>query len=234
MLHVGGSRYLKKQFVQTSSSDSERAGEDEGSDEETFDQSSTQVQADELKNATENHCEQVLASRNADEIAVPGQTSRGRDDAHFHVASTTREKSKLDESHAAELSFVEAKMSTPRTDEKMAVAINLMPTLEPFDFCAIVAANAGIFEVTGSQLVSLAPWLGSLDTTDTRSVGRWGESLVYQYLLFISRGVSTDVCWINELEETRAAYDLTVTKRIGGGREMLAYVSIHKYSRLRT
>ena len=65
------------------------------------------------------------------------------------------------------------------------------------------------------------PWSGALavteplDTSDHRSVGRWGEALVYNYLLS-TLPASRSVAWLNAKEETCAPYDLTVTERGGG------------------
>jgi hypothetical protein len=40
---------------------------------------------------------------------------------------------------------------------------------------------------------------------------RWGEALVYQYLLS-QRRRGWSVKWLNEGDETRAAYDLELTR----------------------
>jgi hypothetical protein len=70
-----------------------------------------------------------------------------------------------------------------------------------------------------------------LDTSDQRAVGRWGEALVYQYLLLASGAAlgggggggggngqgSVDVEWANERGESRAFYDIKLTPRQGGG-----------------
>jgi hypothetical protein len=112
--------------------------------------------------------------------------------------------------------------------------------------------------VPASELRHLAPWSpravgadssasGSsssgpgggwaLDACDLKAVGRWGEALVYQYLvsqhLHLHRhctsgasaaastgsgagaGAGTAVEWVNEREESRAAYDI-VTRGRGG------------------
>lgn len=58
------------------------------------------------------------------------------------------------------------------------------------------------------------PWWEELDTKDTRAVGRWGEKLVYQYLLSsssIRQGNHNLVEWLNEKEETNSFYDIKVT-----------------------
>jgi len=58
------------------------------------------------------------------------------------------------------------------------------------------------------------PWWEELDTKNTRAVGRWGEKLVYQYLLSsfsIRQGSHNVVEWLNEKEETNSFYDIKVT-----------------------
>jgi len=55
---------------------------------------------------------------------------------------------------------------------------------------------------------------------DGRQVGRWGEALVYQYLLAQhsmggAHGCGAEVEWLNEHEESRACYDLVVRHASG-------------------
>ena len=60
---------------------------------------------------------------------------------------------------------------------------------------------------------SRLPWgLPALDRSNGRAVGRWGESFVYQLLLQrFPPETGALVQWVNEAEETRAAYDIRVT-----------------------
>ena len=57
------------------------------------------------------------------------------------------------------------------------------------------------------------PWgLPPLDRRDFRAVGRWGEAFVHQLLLQrFPPWTGASVEWVNEREETRAAYDLKIT-----------------------
>jgi hypothetical protein len=57
------------------------------------------------------------------------------------------------------------------------------------------------------------PWgLPLLDRANGRAVGRWGEAFVYQLLLQKFPPESgAEINWLNEHEETRAAYDLQIT-----------------------
>lgn len=68
--------------------------------------------------------------------------------------------------------------------------------------------------------VAAVPWSGhlalappALDVTDSRAVGRWGEALVYAYLVATTRNAVVE--WVNEVGETRAPYDIVVTDRDG-------------------
>ena len=82
---------------------------------------------------------------------------------------------------------------------------------------------------------AVSPWHGTLsclplDTADRAAVGRWGEALVYNYLL-ATLPPERAVTWLNRTEETRAPYDLTVCERgksahRGGGGTSSSAVSI--------
>ena len=90
----------------------------------------------------------------------------------------------------------------------------------------VVASPAG---PRAAVLAVALPWSGHLrvgpplDTTDTRAVGRWGEALVYQFLLATERGCVVE--WVNEVDETRAPYDLIVTDR-GGAWARTRYIEV--------
>ena len=82
---------------------------------------------------------------------------------------------------------------------------------------------------------AVSPWHGTLrclplDTTDRAAVGRWGEALVYNYLL-ATLPPERAVTWLNRTEETRAPYDLTICERgksahRGGGGTRSSGVSV--------
>lgn len=83
--------------------------------------------------------------------------------------------------------------------------------------------GCSIFTISNDDLRDITPWCKSvplggeskgaalLDGTDLRAVGRWGEALVYQYLLQSS---SSSVEWLNIEEESRAGYDIIVRQPI--------------------
>mmetsp|Transcript_19791 Transcript_19791/g.54992 ORF Transcript_19791/g.54992 Transcript_19791/m.54992 type:complete len:817 (-) Transcript_19791:169-2619(-) len=66
-------------------------------------------------------------------------------------------------------------------------------------------------------LQACIPWHQSLDPNNSRAVGRWGEALVYQYLLSHCPGAT--VKWMNAEGESRAAYDIEVTSSSGAMHE---------------
>jgi Domain of unknown function (DUF3883) len=107
--------------------------------------------------------------------------------------------------------------------------------------------GSSVYVVSNETLRDLAPWcgvgswtlksVGALETVDLKAVGRWGEALVYQYLLQQSSsssssglgtgtgtgaglkglnressqsavGAAAAVEWVNSAEETKAVYDL--------------------------
>ena len=71
-----------------------------------------------------------------------------------------------------------------------------------------------------NRLSACLPWHQDLDYNDTRAVGRWGEALVYQFLL--SHYPDWRVEWVNQEEETRAPYDLKMTDDKGQDEKILA------------
>ena len=72
--------------------------------------------------------------------------------------------------------------------------------------------------VESIDVAEFLPWCQTNSLTQNtskiehlRSIGRWGESLVYQYLLF--QFPDRVVTWLNEKEETNASYDLKLERR---------------------
>ena len=82
-----------------------------------------------------------------------------------------------------------------------------------------------ILTIPNEELRDIAPWCRGLPLggeskgaavlygTDLRAVGRWGESLVYQYLRQ-SLSSSSTVEWLNIEEESRAGYDIIIQQPI--------------------
>ena len=81
--------------------------------------------------------------------------------------------------------------------------------------------------ITNESIRDLVPWCGisgsssssssnddNKETLDLHSVGKWGEALVYQYLMSRNSSLevpglpSPSVEWLNEKEESRAGYDI--------------------------
>lgn len=80
------------------------------------------------------------------------------------------------------------------------------------------AKPTNIITIKTATLVNYIPAPLYLDLTasDTnKAVGKWGESLVYQYLLSIAHLSQSKVQWMNEDVESKACYDLIVTTPIG-------------------
>lgn len=94
-----------------------------------------------------------------------------------------------------------------------------------------IVGESSIYNIDNNKLREISPWCGAfsgggeskgaavLDVNDLRAVGRWGEAMVYQYLLAqslssgsssSSSSLSPTVEWLNIEEETRAGYDLIV------------------------
>ena len=56
------------------------------------------------------------------------------------------------------------------------------------------------------ELAGCLPWWGEAEVSDNRRVGRWGEALVYRYLL--QRHPGWTVTWVNEHAESKSFYDV--------------------------
>lgn len=110
------------------------------------------------------------------------------------------------------------RLNTTRQQPKDGV---LCRTLEPH-----VLLSSGCLPWRGSITVSEA-----LDASDHRAVGRWGEALVYNYLVS-TLPPSRQVTWLNQAEEVKAPYDLVITERgavahkRGGGSVPTVFVEV--------
>jgi len=67
--------------------------------------------------------------------------------------------------------------------------------------------------IEGETISTCIPWHQDLNCNDTRAVGRWGEALVYQYLVYAYP--TWVVEWLNQESETRAPYDIKMTDQKG-------------------
>ncbi len=79
------------------------------------------------------------------------------------------------------------------------------------------AKPTNIITIKTATLVNYVPAPLCLDLTTSdanKAVGKWGESLVYQYLLSIAHLSQSKVQWVNEDVESKACYDLIVTTPI--------------------
>ena len=67
-------------------------------------------------------------------------------------------------------------------------------------------------EVVSDVVERFVPWWENVDSRDPRAVGRWGEALVYHYLLATFPARENNVVeWLNADEETNCFYDIKVT-----------------------
>jgi len=76
-------------------------------------------------------------------------------------------------------------------------------------------APPSITTVSPSLLRVCLPWWRDLDVSDQRAVGRWGEALVYQYML--QRYPGWRVTWLNEQQETSSFHDIKLESPVGHG-----------------
>ena len=89
----------------------------------------------------------------------------------------------------------------------------------PFDsrMPHMLSRSDKIRHITNGELAGCFPesYAFQRDRRDHYATGRWGEALVYQYLL--RRYPEWDVQWLNEKTETKASYDVQLTRGGGGG-----------------
>jgi hypothetical protein len=87
-----------------------------------------------------------------------------------------------------------------------------------------------IYYIENSELQGCLPAVPvGAEGLDSRAAGRWGEALVHQYLLS-QRGAGSTVQWLNENEESRAAYDFIVTTPTGLQATLLRASHLHHRS----
>lgn len=88
---------------------------------------------------------------------------------------------------------------------------------QPLELRLSSGLSVAHLEVCTDQLRSFAvpellPPSSSTGTANLGSVGRWGEALVYQYLVHTLPSTA-EVHWVNETTETLASYDILVKDR---------------------
>ena len=71
------------------------------------------------------------------------------------------------------------------------------------------------------ELAGCLPWWGDAEASDNRRVGRWGEALVYRYLL--QRHPGWTVTWVNEHAESKSFYDVKM-RNVRDGRTVFVEV----------
>ena len=94
-------------------------------------------------------------------------------------------------------------------------------------FNRIISTNDNLMKIMiipPEELISCIPYHKDFDCNDTHSIGRWGESLVYQYLILKEN--KSRVTWMNIDEEARASYDITVITPIDNNREITTYIEV--------
>jgi hypothetical protein len=69
-------------------------------------------------------------------------------------------------------------------------------------------------EIPFSEFSFCIPIFAEVEYTNA-DIGRWGESLVYQYLLYAHP--NENITWINRESETRAFYDITIVSKRNKG-----------------
>lgn len=95
----------------------------------------------------------------------------------------------------------------PYVSAAMSAASVQQPTAPPP--APVISHTAASKEVYSSSIVDRNSSSG-VNVKDSQAVGRWGEALVYQYLLHASPAGSA-VNWLNQVEESRACYDIILS-----------------------
>lgn len=86
-------------------------------------------------------------------------------------------------------------------------------------------ASTPISAVSLERLSVCIPWTLHLPLHDNKATGRWGEALVYQYLLYTSPSNVT-VEWVNDPVETLASYDIILSDRRPSGAIVTTFIEV--------
>ena len=137
----------------------------------------------------------------------------------------------------ADAAATESLLVTRRPDDAMACLPTRLASARNTDS----AIQHPVIPTQALRAAGCIPWHGTiscaepLDCTDPKSVGRWGEALVHNYLK-ATLPPSQAATWTNQFEETRAPYDLTVgavgqaAHRGGGGSCTFIEVKTTRYA----
>lgn len=195
MLHVGGSKHRAKHLSVESHSapgmDSSAGGEVRGSYNSSDDDSSINSISSGSDNSSSDSDSSDSDSSDSSDDNIDQPDSSRTTQALILPTSTPKNNMKTNESSA----------------------------IIPFEGRLAMGAlrcTPGLIETI--ELSALLPWCRhntlphSTNKTELlRSIGRWGESLVYQHLLL--QYPNRTVTWLNEQEESNASYDLKLERK---------------------
>jgi hypothetical protein len=214
MLHVGGSKYKNKHLCALQCGEAVDSEETEEEEEEGVDDNSS------------NESSGDGSGGGSDSDSSSGEEESSDDDSESEVESDENNCDKDTTSTQV------VSTTTPQTTQLNATnliissgANSTMPpthlrSVEPFEGKLMMGSlRASPAAVEAIEVASFLPWCqhNSLSarhaskTEHLRAIGRWGESLVYQYLLF--QYPDSKVTWLNEKEETNASYDLKLERK---------------------
>ena len=136
----------------------------------------------------------------------------------LHVGSRKYRQAQYEEDVSMEEPASSKNRGVKRKDEaKDTTKQRKRPTIETVktekEYAMLYLSNPDVVkEVPNATLSTFVPSVAGLNQGDARGIGRWGEALVYQYLLREYRDYSVE--WLNEKTESRTAYDIKLTCKL--------------------
>ena len=216
MLHVGGSKYKNRQLCIKPSTGAVSGGEVTAEDVDSSGDGSDESDTTSSGGSSDS-CDDSSSSSGAEESSdSDGDSDTSSDDDESDNADCSSSEDSVVvtvPSQVLSSSSTTTRSSIPKSSPACT------DTSTPFEGKMVVGSWRS--EPTAIETIEVAaflPWCrhNSLSPQASkvdylRAVGRWGESLVYQYLLF--QYPDRTVTWLNEQEETNASYDLKLERK---------------------
>jgi hypothetical protein len=200
MLHLGGEKYRARAIqIECHSSAADGYSKEElGSAQDTSDDDAESSQSDPPYTQ-----KRKVADKNAE--SPPGQPT---------VVQTSYSRGVSAPRSNAKASAEEVVRNIANSTDKSGWMITVgRPTVTPSEPAQLGGSSGSGIGGLSEGAWACLPWgQPPLDRSDGRAVGRWGEAFVSQLLLQkYPPETGAVVEWVNEKDETRAAYDLKVT-----------------------
>ena len=228
-LHIGSKRDVAKRYEkeEVADVDSDKDGEQETKEDQTLD-----INGDNDKENTtihDHHDIDQLSSRGCGKVVLPASDSKSIDVVDNDVTENSF-NGRFTHHLTSSSSSMAFKQSMSAIDSKMTLSLANSISQDP-----VIASLIEI--IPGDKLVPLIDSIKHIlppqSTTntefDTKSIGKFGEALVYQYLQnTLSIKETESIKWLNENDETKASYDLVLTtsSKVNKGKANTTFIEV--------